>query len=73
MASLGSPVPTIRTERKAESALIGWPFRAEKVHAKNIRRWQEFGGYAAATNKPHLPDVLIGGRRARRRLSRSGG
>ena len=30
MASLGSPVPTIRTERKAESALIGWPFRAEK-------------------------------------------
>ena len=30
MASLGSPVPTNRTERKAESALIGWPFRAEK-------------------------------------------
>ena len=27
----------------------------------------------AATDKPHLPDVLIGGRRARRRLSRSGG
>ena len=63
----------IAPERKAESALIGWPFQAENVHAKNIRRWQESGGYAAATDKPLiLPDVLVGGRRAfGRRLSRS--
>ena len=74
MASLGSPVPTIRTERGGPRARSsGGRFGQKNVHAKNIRRWQEFGGYAAATDKPHLPDVLIGGCAARRRLSRSGG